>query len=266
MTSNWIRRGSMKKNPIQWSKHKAWNLKMLQEDHYRKKSLRKIKNAIEKIRTELQFRNNDQSLWWESDDPLKVKGVIYAIVHLPSNKIYVGQTFQEVYLRFQQHWHVRHTSDGRNLNLHLLMTKQTIDNFLVVPLEMIDRDLYHDLTTFRRAATVRERFCIQRLQSIRPKGLNIYVPLGRTVKSKQRAWRPKNWTNSHRPNSALTACFKCYEKTANGKIKIHLHEGLDSHHRRTAQKWLAMTELHSDKDIELLQWSNNFKRSLQYAQ
>ena len=68
---------------------------MLQEGHYRKKSLWKIKNAIEKIRTELQFRNNDQSLLWEGDDPLKVKGVIYAIVHLRSNEIYVGQTFHE---------------------------------------------------------------------------------------------------------------------------------------------------------------------------
>ena len=161
MTSNWIRRGSTKKNPIQWSKHKAWNLKMLQEDHYRKKSRRKIKNTIEKIRTELQFRNNDQSLLWESDDPLKVKGVIYAIVHLPSNKIYVGQTFQEVYLRFQQHWHVRHTSDGRNLNLHLLMTKQTIDNkschFYWA--HYFNNILFLDLQPFIQSSLYREYTC-----------------------------------------------------------------------------------------------------------
>ena len=76
LTSNFTRRGNIKKNPLQWTKHQTWNLKMLQQDHYRKKALRKLKNAIEKVRTELQFRNNDQSLLWESENPLKIKGVI----------------------------------------------------------------------------------------------------------------------------------------------------------------------------------------------
>ena len=67
---------------------------------------------------------------------------------------------------------------------------------------------------------------------------------------KQRAWRPKNWTNSHGLNPSITTCPKCYEKTTTGKIQIHLHEGMDSHDRRTAQKWLEMTEHHADKLIE----------------
>ena len=122
-----------------------------------------------------------------STDPLSIAGVIYAIVNLPSGKIYVGQTILSALKRFQIHWYNRRGSDQKSWNLHRLMCKQNIRNFLVWPLEKIDPILYcyngvpnkHD---FRRAATIRERFWVQRLQALSPRGLNICVPLGRSKK------------------------------------------------------------------------------------
>ena len=117
-------RGHIERQTIKWEQHYKWNQKMLFEHSYRKKSLRKLKNATAKVRAELQFRNIDQTELEETQDPLAIAGTIYAIAHLPSNKIYTGQPMDETYNRFKSHWHHRFETDGQNLNLHCLMAKQ----------------------------------------------------------------------------------------------------------------------------------------------
>ena len=116
---------------------------MIRHQVYRKKSLKKLQHATENVQAELEYRNIMQiDLGTDNPDPLAVKGVIYAIIHIPSNKIYVGQTIQECYTRFKRHWHDRHLGDGRSLNLHRLMKKQKIHNFMIWPLEVIDKTQY----------------------------------------------------------------------------------------------------------------------------
>ena len=47
--------GHIERQTIQWEQHYKWNQKMLFEHSYRKKSLRKLKNATAKVHAELQF-------------------------------------------------------------------------------------------------------------------------------------------------------------------------------------------------------------------
>ena len=67
---------------------------MIKHQTYRKKSLRKLQHATENVQAELEYRNIVQSvLSNDNPDPLSIKGVIYGIIHIPFNKIYMGQTF-----------------------------------------------------------------------------------------------------------------------------------------------------------------------------
>ena len=116
----------------------------MEQSSLRKKAFKKIKHATINVQMDRQERNIDQSLL-QTPDPLVVSGVIYAIIHVPSNRIYVGQTIKDAYSCFKRYWHQRHESDGRNIHLHRLMKKQKTDNFIVWPLEVIDRSLYFDM-------------------------------------------------------------------------------------------------------------------------
>ena len=115
-----------------------WNRNMLSHTVYSKKSLRRLHKATSIIQMELQLRGINQQQLSEPETCLFVDGIIYGIAHIPSNKIYVGQTIHSAYSRFKRHWYSRKTSDHRNRNLHRLMAKQDIANFIVWPLEKID--------------------------------------------------------------------------------------------------------------------------------
>ena len=182
-----------------------------------------------------------------------VSGVIYAIIHIPSNKIYVGQTIQECYLRFKGHWHDRCNADWRNINLHRLMRKQRINNFVIWPLEVIDKALYYqngtpNLIAFRRAATIRERFWIQRLQTMRPKGLNCRVPLGKQMTIRQP--RQNRWLNTKEGTLARNIFTSCVNINSDGEISVHEHAGPDSHIRLTVNKLLYMAKHFTEENIK----------------
>ena len=69
---------------------------MIKHQTYKKKTLRKLQHATENVQAELEYRNIVQSgLSNDNPDAPSIKGVIYAIIYIPSNKIYIGQTFQE---------------------------------------------------------------------------------------------------------------------------------------------------------------------------
>ena len=76
----------------------------MEQTTFRKKAFKKIKHATINVQMDRQERNIDQSLL-QTPDPLVVSGVIYAIIHVPSNQIYVGQTIKDAYSHFKRHWH-----------------------------------------------------------------------------------------------------------------------------------------------------------------
>ena len=226
----------------------------MEQSSLRKKAFKKIKHATINVQMDRQERNIDKSLL-QTPDPLVVSGVIYAIIHVPSNRIYVGQTIKDAYSRFKRHWHQRHESDGRNIHLHRLMQKQKTDNFIVWPLEVIDRSLYFDingradLRAFRRAATFRERFWIQRLQTSALRGLNCRIPLGR--QQNDRMYRPNRWLNRQTNKIVTESCINCVHFNTEGEIQIHSHSGMDSQLRLSAKKLLYMSARYSEQDIKI---------------
>jgi hypothetical protein len=93
-------------------------------------------------------------------DALSIKGVIYAVYCLRSKKLYVGQTKNTAFFRFQEH--VRRALRGEGESLHKAVRRYGWENFRVFPLEKIPNGLYADRTSakaetraFRAIATPR---------------------------------------------------------------------------------------------------------------
>ena len=112
MQSRYARNGDPKGedlNPAEQSciskSHLPWNTKLINYETFRKRALKLIKSHILTVRTDLELRGNSQNIFEEVQSPLLVEGVIYAIIYLPANKIYVGQTIKSSYQRFKQHWY-----------------------------------------------------------------------------------------------------------------------------------------------------------------
>ena len=242
---------------VNWVRHKKWITNILFMRQYREKALRRLQQCTHKVRADLQLRSVNQEVLETTTSPLDVEGVIYAIIHLPSNKIYIGQTINSAFSRLQSHWHTRSEGDFRNINLHRVMSKQKLDNFLIFPLEKIDPALYihhgqRNHKDFRRAATHREHFWIQQMKTILPRGFNVNAPLKR-IKTR-RQWRPRRWTDHNVVKNTTTYCKKCVELDEDGRVLIHNHPGHDAHIRRIVKKWLFMArnrpETHLKKDVE----------------
>jgi hypothetical protein len=111
------------KQNFHWNTYKMWNNRILGETHFRKKAFRRIYNATNNIRAELQLRDVDQTCFEETSDPLSIEGIVYAIIHIPSGKIYVGQTIVGAFKHFQQHWYSRKERKGKSSKLHRIMEK-----------------------------------------------------------------------------------------------------------------------------------------------
>ena len=165
-----------------WIKHHAWNERVLREQVHIKKVFKKIKNAVLQSTTQAALQNRSQHTLTQSEHPLEEQGVIYAIIHMPTSAIYVGQTINSAYSRLKLHWQTRFTDDFRNHGLHSKMrSSASIQEYIIWPLEIIDPTLYIINGTryhnkFRNFASVRERDWIVRLRTLRPKGFNISLP------------------------------------------------------------------------------------------
>jgi hypothetical protein len=111
---------------------------------------------------------------------LDICGIIYAVVHISTGRIYIGQTVHSAYIRFKQHWNGRKSS-ASPLSRWMCQSGNIAD-FAVFPLERIDDELYMDNNrnvlrwAFLRAATPRELFWIRRCRSRVPKGGNVMFP------------------------------------------------------------------------------------------
>ena len=168
-----------------WIKHHAWNTRIISEQIHAKKVFKKIRNAILVSTTQAALQDRSQHKLTQSESPLEEQGVIYAIIHMATSTIYVGQTINSSYTRLKLHWQSRFTDDFRNYGLHSKMrTSASIQEYIIWPLEIIEPALYIVNGTryhnkFRNFASIRERDWIVRLRTLRPRGFNISLPFAR---------------------------------------------------------------------------------------
>ena len=247
-TNNNVTQNRYKKsNKINWDKILNRNNGIILSNTLNKKLLKCIRHLSERTRISREIQNIAQNPLFNSPSPITVPGVIYAIIHLPTSKIYVGQTINSSFHRFKQHWHNRNKGDFRNKSLHEKMrNNSTIYDYIIWPLELINPELYvidgnKDKLLFRNCAAVRETFWINLLRTLQPNGFNIILPNTKS-KSNRRAKRPGRLDNRRadlpdRP----PRCTSCVQNI-DGNILIHTHAGLDNHIRRLLQKMLTLED------------------------
>ena len=186
-------------------------------------------------------------------------GVIYAIIHIPSSKIYIGQTIRSASNRFEGHWGGRHKGDFRNSLLHRLMEKQLRSDFIIWPLEQIHPRHYtytnengnkeEDKTRFRRYAHYREQHWIQLLYTMHPRGLNMCKPVRKFPC--RHPHRPKRWENRNAPAPATQTrpppnCFI----VDNNILNIRTQPGPHSKTRSTLQHWILIARNNNKDQLE----------------
>jgi len=218
---------------------KKWYTKLNNEQNYQKRVFKIIHNARKRISVQLQHSGVDQSAIITGADPLDVRGVIYAVVHLPTSKIYVGQTINSAFDRLKSHWYARLQSDYRNGLLRDFMRNQPLHNFVVWPLEIIDKTMYvnngiSNTHLFRNTAVVRETFWIKELRCLQHWGFNAYLPVSNNKhvrRGNKESFRHSRFTAN--PNM----CAHCYD-FLDGKITVHMHDGPQLKLRKGIQYWL----------------------------
>ena len=127
---------------VNWKSKLEYLTRLYRKESYTKKVFKRICNVKNRVAALLQQRGIDQTAIVLQSNPLEVCGVIYAIIHLPSSKIYVGQTVHSSIDRLRSHWYSRQLRDFRTGRLHALMEKQELHNFVIWPLEVIDPNMY----------------------------------------------------------------------------------------------------------------------------
>ena len=132
--------------------------------------------------------SNSQVDWNHGSRMFDWTGAIYAIYHFTSGRWYVGQTISTIHKRAQGHWWSRYRDDDA---FHqALGLEEKPFSYLAFPLEWIPRETYMlpglqrrpQLKEFRRVATPRERYWVDKLNCMWPHGWNSAVP-GRPVAS-----------------------------------------------------------------------------------
>jgi hypothetical protein len=128
-----------------------------------------------KIRQELSSQGINQVALGKHRGALQVAGVIYAIYSLTCKKLYIGQTKQTCFRRFQSHvWEAKNCDSP----LHKVMYKYGWKDFKIFPLEFIPPEKYNfgselqQRDNFRAYASPRERFWWNLLHTYEPLGFN----------------------------------------------------------------------------------------------
>jgi hypothetical protein len=164
---------------MNWRAHHQWNSQLIQCSNFSRAILQFIRKLRIRRHTELHFSGIDQTSLFLNSSPLDIKGVIYVIIHIPSSRLYVGQTINSSFDRLKTHWSTRFTSDARNQDLHSAMSKaSSVKDYIIWPLEIIPLHMYtingtRSHSHFRRIACVSETYWINKLKSLAPKGFKI---------------------------------------------------------------------------------------------
>lgn len=142
----------------------------------RHKSLKKLWGSVLPVRSHLQT-TCDQSPLDRASGALQVTGVIYAIYCYRTTRLYVGQTIKSASARFESH--INASLRGDNEPFHRAIRRYGWRNFSCFPLEIIPKHQYVNYATakaracaFRKHASHRELFWIERLHSYEPRGFN----------------------------------------------------------------------------------------------
>lgn len=85
---------------------------------------------------------------------LKVKGLIFALVHLPTNSLYIAASLKSADRAIKQHWYGAHLRTSR---FHKLLTKSKLKDYFFWPLETI--------SSFSFDVKARKKFWIKQLLS-----------------------------------------------------------------------------------------------------
>lgn len=184
-----------KKTYISWAPHKTLSQQSYDDPTPIRRVLRKLWRCATRVRQELEQK--DQSCLDRDQDALSVKGVIYAVYCFQTRKLYVGQTKNTAFFRFQEH--VRRSLREEGESLHRAMRRYGWNKFRIFPLEKIPDCLYmgksshkDETKAFRAAATPRERFWIDYLHSFAPLGWNCEFK-HRTRRRQRRRRNPMKW-------------------------------------------------------------------------
>ena len=161
---------------------RAWLARGVMRRDWRKTPIRRM---LELRRLEAVARGDPTNY----HDPASVhthQGSIYAAFHFPTGKWYIGQTINTIQNRAQEHWHARRRASDY---FHLTLADDPDPMCLMVfPVECIPRSEWaeaeprrsgwrsRERTRFRAVATPRERYWVDKLRSMWPKGWNSQYP------------------------------------------------------------------------------------------
>ena len=106
-----------------WSIHLLWNYKMLCHATYKKSVLNNLQVLTGK------FKDN----FYPSI--LQTAGMIYAMIHLPTNSIFVIATKKKISTSFKQHWYSAYI---RNTKFHRILQEGRLRDVMVWPLEKFE--------------------------------------------------------------------------------------------------------------------------------
>ena len=104
-----------------WETHLLWNYSMLNQTHYRKRVLQTLQTCTAQSNIMLQ-----------QPSIFQLTGMIYAMVHLPTNKLFVIATQKNLRASFKQHWY---SAQLRNTKFHQAIAKGKLREVMIWPLE-----------------------------------------------------------------------------------------------------------------------------------
>ncbi len=188
-------------NKIDRLKYINWNKKVTSQLEMRNKALLRVRRAIF-----LEKLHHCVQLFPSFEINLNTNGIIYCIIHLPSNKIYVGQTINNAMERFFGHWSTRFSYINNRKQFHkqrellrFMGMSNQVDDFVVWPLERVPHHVYIDHNhrvnkkAFRRYASRIEQKWIDILHTMGKKGMNSVRAMKQSKRKKRKRKNNRRW-------------------------------------------------------------------------
>ena len=165
-----------------WSTWKDWLSAAVKRKDWRKAPLRRMLH----LRAIESRERGDRTDYHNPRAVTEQCGMLYAAFHFPTGRWYVGQTINTIAQRARQHWWARRDATDY---LHLALADDPDPmTWLALPLERIPPEEWREpmphsagwrdkeRTQFRKVATIRERYWVNKLTTLWPKGWNSQYP------------------------------------------------------------------------------------------
>ena len=175
-----IRRGPAERyetdRPWNWTEWKGWLQRVWDRQHWRKK-------AVQKLLQRRAAAHSNQGVSWENaSQHFNDVGWIYVVFHTTSGRYYVGQTVNTIWERLQKHWWSQKEKEDL---FHLALRDDNNPYCLIgLPLQWIPPHQWKkrgysrnkEVQCFRDVATPIEKWWVQHLDSLWPRGWNSVIP------------------------------------------------------------------------------------------